>query len=222
MRKYIIIIFLILIVLCSLIYVDYFNTKTNNTYPKLSLKSENDDAIIYTAVLYKVWYCKSNKSYMIGSYTEDNICPKNYEYSNGTYTNSNGVVISKKNLQLLTNDGVYTSEMIENMTDEKQVEDAVYVAFNYLKMMYKVVDELDYYKLVVFPEFKEVDDHYTWEYSIPSDNYYCVSNDGKSFAHMYNEKCGRFVSFKMDEKWCSLYKNSTLIYDEEVSELCEE
>ena len=222
MRKFIIIIIIVLVVLSSLIYVDYFNTKTNNTYPKLALKSENEDAFIYNAVLYRVWYCKANKKYMIGSYTEDNICPKNYEYSKGMYTNSNGVAISKRNLQLLTNDGVYTSEMIENMTNEKQVEDAVYVAETYLKSLYKVVDEMDNYKLIVFPEFKEVDGNYSWEYEIPSDDYYCLSEDGKKYAKLENEVCGKYETFKMDKKWCELYKGSTLVYDDSLNDLCKE
>ncbi len=78
MKRFIVVLIILLIVLFSLVYVDYFNTKANNTFPKLSLKSENDDAVIYTAVLYRVWYCKANKKYMIGSYSEDNIGPKNY------------------------------------------------------------------------------------------------------------------------------------------------
>ena len=222
MKKYIIIVVLILIVFSSLVYVDYFNTKTNNTYPHLALKSENDDAIVYTAVLYRVWYCKANKMYMIGSYTEDNICPRNYEYSNGIYTNSNGITISKKDLQMLSNDGIYTSEMIENMTNNKQVEDALYVVDSYMSKVYKVVDENETNKIIIFPEFKEVDGHYSWVYEEKEDNYYCLSTDEKSYAKMINNQCTKYEPFIMDKKWCELYKNSTLVYDEKLSDLCKE
>ena len=218
MKKILIIVIIVLVILASLIYVDYFNAKTNNTFPHLALKSENDDAVIYTAILYRVWYCKVNKMYVIGSYSEENVCPKNYAYVNDVYTNNLGVDISKKDLQLLTKDGVYTSEMIENMTNSKQVEDAVYVAYNYLNKNYKVVNETEKNKIIVFPEFKEVDDGYEWVYN--EEEYYCLSSDEKSYAKYDNEICGKFEPFKMDEKWCNLYKNSTLIYDDSVSELC--
>lgn len=219
MKRFVIVFILLLIVFSSLVYVDYFNTKTNNTFPKLALKSENDDAVIYTAVLYRVWQCKANNKLMIGSYTEDNLCPKNYSYTNGTYTNTNGVNISKRNLQLLSNDGVYTSEMIENMTSEKQVEDAVYVAYNYLKNNYKVIQDDGPNKIIVFPEFKEVDGDYTWVYDEET-SYFCLSKDEKSYAPYVEEACGEYKKFAMDDKWCSLYTNSTLVYDEKVDSLC--
>ena len=219
MRKTIIIIVIVLIVFASLVYVDYFNTKTNNTFPKLALKSENDDAIIYTSVLYRVWYCKVNKMYMIGSYSEDNVCPKNYEYVNNVYTNTQGLNITKSDLQLLTKDGIYTAEMIENMTDEKQIEDAVYVVRNYLKYNYKVVNETESNKIIVFPEFKEIDGNYEWVYD-ETDNFYCLSQDEKSYAKYDNVTCGKYEPFKMDEKWCILYKTSTLVYDDKIDLLC--
>ena len=105
-------------------FFDYFYTKTNNVAPKISLKEEMDEnTTVYKAIFYKVWYCKSNKSYYIGSYSDkDAICPKNYSYDNGYYTNELGVKISKRDLQLLTNDGVYTDEMIENMNSNGCVE----------------------------------------------------------------------------------------------------
>ena len=220
MKKFIITFIIALVVLSSLVYVDYFNTKTNNTFPKLALKSENDDAVIYTAIMYRVWFCKANRVYMIGSYKEDSICPKNYKYVNDVYKNDNGVNISKRDLQLLTNDGVYTSEMIEAMNSDKEVESAVYVAFNYLKNIYKVVDENESNKIIIFPEFKEVDGSYKWVYEEGEDNYYCLSSDEKSYAKMNDNVCGKYQSFKMDEKWCESYKNSTLVYEDKIEELC--
>lgn len=220
MKKIIIIIVIVLVVFSSLVYVDYFNTKTNNTFPKLSLKSENEDAIIYTSILYRVWYCKVNKMYMIGSYSEDNVCPKNYEYINDIYTNNNGIKFNKKDLQLLTKDGVYTSEMIENMNSDKEVEDAVYVASNYLKYNYKVVNETETNKIIVFPKFEKVNNNYEWVYD-ETENFYCLSEDSLSYAEYNNETCGSFTKFKMDEKWCDLYKTSTLVYEDKIESLCE-
>ena len=221
MRKFIIIFIIVAVILTSLVYVDYFNAKANNTYPKLSLKSEDDDAYIYSAIFYRVYYCKVNKKYMIGSYSEKNICPKNYEYVNDTYTNSQGIVISKRDLQLLTSEGIYTSEMVENMNSEKQVKDAVHVANSYLKNIYKVVNELEDFRVIVFPEFKEdEDDNYKWIYNEEED-YYCLSEDSSEYAKYDNEECGVFEKFKMDKEWCENYKNSTLIYEDNIDNLCE-
>ena len=156
---------------------------------------------------------------MVGSYSEDNICPKNYEYNNGIYVNTQGVSFSKKDLQLLSNDGVYTSEMIENMSSENQVEEAIHVAYDYLKINYKVVNETETNKIIVFPEFKEVDGNYKWEYN-ENENFYCLSSDEKSFAPFNDNECGAYEKFKMDEEWCKNYKNSTLIYEDHAEELC--
>ena len=221
MKRFLVIFVVVLVVFVSLIYVDFFNTKTNNTYPKLALKSETDDAVVYTAILYRVWYCKATKMYMIGSYSEGSICPRNYKYVDDFYINDNGVSISKKDLQLLTNDGVYTSEMIENMTSSKEVEDAVYVSESYLSRVYKVVNETESNKIIIFPEFKEDGGRYSWVYE-EEDNYYCLSKDEKSYAKFDNNKCGKYTTFNMDERWCKLYKNSTLVYDEKISDLCKE
>ena len=220
MKKFLIIFFILVIVVFSLVYVDYFNTKTNNTYPKLALKSENEDAVVYSAILYKVFYCKANKKYMLASYQEGNVCPKNYEYVNDEYENAHGIKISKRDLQLLTNDGVYTSEMIENMTSNKQVEDAVHVAYNYLKNIYKVVNETESNKIIIFPEFKSNNGNYEWVYEEEEDNYYCLSKDELSYAKYGNEKCGTYEKFEMDKEWCENYKNSTLIYEDKIEELC--
>ncbi len=219
MKKFFIIFFLTIIIILSLVYVDYFNAKTNNTFPKLSLKSEDEDSIKYSGVFYRVWYCKANKKYMLSTYSEIDVCPKNYVYKQGVYKNNNGVEISKRDLQLLTHDGVYTSEMVENFKNSKDVDNAVYVAFNYLRLSYKVINENDAYKIVVFPEFREVEGNYKWEYN-ENKNYYCLSKDSKSYAKYDNYACGLFVPFKMDKKWCELYKDSTLVYEENIESLC--
>ena len=129
-KKILIIFIVVLAVISIAAYIDYFITKTNNTYPKIAIKKKIDDnTTVYTALLYKVWYCDSNKTYTVGSYSDKAaICPKNYSYTDGYYTNESGIKISKKDLQMLTNDGVYSSEMIENMNSDKQVEEALHVA----------------------------------------------------------------------------------------------
>ena len=225
MKKFLITIIIILIIVPSLIYIDYFNAKANNTSPKVSLKEETEDAIIYKAFFYRVWYCKTNKMYLLGNYSEEEICPKNYKYEDDTYTNEHGVAFSKRDLQLLTNDGVYTDEMIVNISSNKQVEDAVHVSYNYLKTKYKKIKNISNAEVVVFPEFKEVDGNYRWVYDEEDESsYYClVEKDGiTSYAKYDNGVCGKYERIKMDEKWCSSYQNSTLAYNDEINKLCEE
>ncbi len=224
MKKILTTIVIVIIVLVSLIYIDYFNAKTNYTSPKISLKEETDDAIEYKAVLYRVWFCKTNKMYLVGDYSEDLVCPKNYKYENNVYKNENGVEITKRDLQLLTNDGIYTSEMIENMNSNKQVEDAVHVAFNYLKYKYKKVDKENGVDIALFPEFKEVDGNYRWVYDEEGEDKYCIKEkDGiLLYAKYLDNKCGKYEEVVMDELWCEAYKNSTLVYKSEIQVLCKE
>ena len=227
LKKVIICILIALFVIGILVFFDYFYTKTNNSAPKISLKEELDEnTTVYKAIFYRVWYCKSNKSYYIGSYSDkDAICPKNYSYDNGYYTNELGVKISKRDLQLLTNDGIYTSDMIEQLQNDIQVENAVYVAYNYGLTKYKEEDNKkssDGYKLVLVPEFKEVDEDFKWVYDETKES--CLKTDKTdSYLGTYVEgQCKDFKKIKMDKKWCENYTNSTLVNEENIEGLCKE
>ena len=235
MKKFIkifVIIFTVLILVASVTYIDYFVSKTKNTYPKIALlKQLNDDLFVYNSIFYRVWYCKTNNTYTIGNYNDkDAVCPKNYQYENGYYTNSLGIKISKRDLQLLTNNDTYTHEMVDNMSSDSQVENAVHVAYNYGKINYKEIEDENLsssleYKLIIFPEFVEDDkDNYNWEYDESEENYYCLddSQELAKVAKYENNECGVFEEIKMDEKWCTNYKNSTLGYDTSILKYCEE
>jgi hypothetical protein len=219
--KYLIIIFVTLIVIVSFIYIDYFNAKTNNTNPKISIKIESENDILYKAFFYKVYYCKTNKKYKIAFYDEEAVCPNNYNYVDGYYTNREGLKISKKDLQLLTNDGTYTSEMIENMKNDKSVSNAVLVANDFGSKKYKIIDEKDGYNVVIFPTFKEVDDNYDWIYD-ENDKKYCLKGENYNYqlASFDNNKCGKYERISMSEEWCKLYNQSTLVYLKGIENLC--
>lgn len=225
-NKVLIIIFSIVVLLSLLIYLDYFIAKTNGSSPKISIKKRLDEnSYVYKAVLYKVWYCETNKTYTFGDYKDkDAICPKNYSYVDGYYTNDAGVKISKRDLQLLTNDGIYTSDMVENMTSNKQVEESVSVAYNYGKNKYKKLNEksTDGKELVIFPEFKEENNNYKWVYD--EEKKYCLKEDSKGIqiSEYLEEACNNYVPLKMDETWCKNYENSTLVYEDGIDKLCAE
>ena len=231
--KIILILIGIFVILGAGCYIDYYIAKTKNTNPKIALKKElNSDLIVYNGMFYRMWYCKVNKTYTVGSYSDkDAICNKNYEYKDGYYTNNAGIKISKRDLQLLTNTGIYTSEMVENINSDTQLENAIHVAYDYEINKYKVVVkdnkelEVDDYKIVVFPEFKEVEDNYDWMYDeSDTTNYYCISkNKGTISKAKYDgNECLEFEQIKMDKNWCENYKNSTLSYEDNIEKLCEE
>lgn len=219
--KILIIIFITLIVIFSIIYIDYFNSKTNNTNPKLSVKVENENYILYKAIFYKVYYCKTNKKYVIADYDEEVVCPNNYEYKDGYYTNREGVKISKDKLQLLTNDGVYTAEMIENFKTDKDVNNALIVASEFGNIRFKIIDEEEDYNIVKFASFEKVKENYDWVY-LDENEEYCLKGENYNYqkSKYDNEKCGKFEKIKMSEEWCNLYKNSTLVYVKGIENLC--
>ena len=165
LKKIFIIIIVLLVVFSGVVYIDYFLVKTKNTFPKIAIKEElNDETTVYKAILYKVWYCKNNKSISIGNYSDrDAICPKKYTYENGYYKNNMGIVISKHDLELLISNSIYTSEMIEDINSENDLKDKVYVALTYGKTKYKKVEKdkregitlESGVELVVFPTFEQ-------------------------------------------------------------------
>ena len=219
--KYLIIFFISIIVIGFIIYIDYFNAKANNTNPKISIKVESDNYILYKAALYRVYYCKTNKKYIIADYNEEVVCPNNYEYQDGFYINREEVQISKKDLQLLTNDGVYTSEMIENFKTEKDVQNAVLVANSFGSKKFKVINEMEEYSIVIFPSFESVNDNYDWIYNEDGIKY-CIKGENYNYqvTKYENDKCGKFEKIKMNDEWCENYKTSTLIYIKGIENLC--
>ena len=153
LKKIFIIIIVLLVVFSGVVYIDYFLVKTKNTFPKIAIKEElNDETTVYKAILYKVWYCKNNKSISIGNYSDrDAICPKKYTYENGYYKNNMGIVISKHDLELLISNSIYTSEMIEDINSENDLKEKDRVVFKEYSgtkvkldgVEYIVIDEKD-------------------------------------------------------------------------------
>ena len=235
LKKIFIIIVVLLVVFSGIVYIDYFLVKTKNAFPKIAIKEElNDETTVYKAILYKVWYCKNNKTLSIGNYSDkDAICPKKYTYKNGYYKNSMGIVISKHDLELLISQGIYTSEMIEDISTESDLKDKVYVALTYGKTKYKKVDKdkreditlINGVELVVFPSFEQKGEEYSWTYDYDIINFNCMKTDKdktKLFSKFENGECSEdYQKLQFDDRWCSLYKNSTLIYKDDIEKLCE-
>lgn len=218
--KILIILFIIVLVIASIIYIDYFSSKTNNTSPKISIKEENENSILYKAFFYKVYYCKTNKKYVFADYDEEVVCPNKYVYKNDYYTNSEGIKISKRDLQLLTNDGIYTSEMIESLKSDKQVKSATNVAYNFGINRYKITSKEDDYNLVVFPTFELVSNNYDWIYN--EEEVYCLKGENYNYqvSKYEDNKCEKYEKVKMSDEWCNDYKTSTLIYVKGIENLC--
>ena len=225
--RILIILFILIAVFGAAAYIDYFMIKGKNTYPKLAIKKKlNEDVTVYTALLYKVWYCKTNDTYTIGGYDDkDAICPHDYEYVDGYYTNSIGIKISKKDIEMLSTNDIYTTEMIDNLSSEESVKSALHVVEAYMSKQYKSVNKKseEGEDLVVFPTF-ELDKNtkkYSWVYDLDDTaNYYCLSN--KQVAKYDGEECGNFEKIKMDKEWCQSYEKSTLIYKNKIEDYCKE
>lgn len=224
----IIIILIVILFACScLIYIDYFIVKNRTTTPKIAIKKEiNESLVVYNAVLYKVWYCKTNDTYTIGGYSDkDAICPIDYEYDdNDNYKNGNNLLISKHDLQLISQ--IYTSDMIETFNTKSELDDAIYVALHYgmslnkeLTVNGEVLKSSDGSNIVIYPEYKLNNDKYEWVYN--EEIKYCMNSKGQ-IAPYQDNLCGEYEDVKMNEKWCNLYKNSTLVYNDIAKSYCNE
>ncbi len=223
------IIFLILIstlvLFSAAAYIDYFVVVKRTTYPKIALKEKiSEDLLVYNSVFYKVWYCKINDTYTIGSYSDkDAICSNALKYDKeGNYTNAMNVKIANENMKLISN--FYSYEAIGNMNSE-DVENAIYVAENAYKVKFKYVldgsgDKQETHSgnyLVDFPKFeKNKKDDYEWNYK---KEYYCM-NDNFEIADYQDEECGEFKPIGIEKKWCNLYKQSNLSEVSIASDLC--
>ena len=226
LRKALFIIFIILLVAAGCIYIDYFLASRNNTNPKIAIKKQIDDNLsVYNGAFYRMWYCKSNDTYTLGDYKDtDAVCNPKYEYDNGYYTNGAGVKISQHDLEMI--EEIYDDEVIETMNSDTVVSNAVYVAENYAKLKYKEIEDngkvlkSGKYNLVSFPTFEESKGKYSWTYD--NEEKYCLdeTEDIKKYAPYEEEKCGEFVNLTYDTKWCELYVNSKLYFDEDINKIC--
>ena len=238
-KRVFLVLFSLAVFIAILSYLDYFLVKTKNSLPKLSIKTDNKEKDIktYKALFYKVWYCMADGTTIIGDYSDpDPVCPNAYNFKDGYYTNSSGLKISQRDTLLMIDKNIYTHEMIDIMTTTLEVSNAVYVSEHFGKTIFKTVDskkgtvkgESKEYSLVVFPTFKKEGNTYKWNYNTEDEtNYYCISNnstDESAFSKYTNGNCEKtFEPLRPDEKWCSLYQNSTLVYNEkQVGNLCKE
>ena len=227
LKKVMFILLLVVVLFSAAAYIDYFIVVKKTTHPKLSIKEDiNENLEVYNSIFYRVWYCKLNNTYTIGSYKDkDAICNNTLKYDKeGNYTNALDVTIACDNMKLLSE--FYSYDIISGMTSE-EVEDAIYVANNAYKVKYKYVLDSDGdkqethagYYLIKFPKLKlNSKDEYEWVYD---DEEYCI-NENKEIAEFDGEVCGEFKSFNIENKWCSLYKNSNLANSKEAEELCKE
>jgi len=230
LKKILILIFILFIIVGFAVYIDYFISKIKDTYPKISImKKINDNEDVYNAVFYRVWYCKTNNKYTIGSYSDtDAICPIDYVYEKGYYTNAAGVQISKRDLELISE--VMTSEMIENISSSSMLSDIVSVAYDYGKLNYELyTDENNNtfkspngYNIVVFYDFIESKSEYKWD--LDYNKKYCFNiYKGIPYRALYDGvACGQFEKVLVGENWCSLYDKTMLVYDEKAISLCKD
>lgn len=232
-KKVSILIIVLLVVLSAFAYIDYFLVKINGKIPILSVKKEikEKEVIVYSALFYKVWYCTSDKTMTIGSYSDAEVsCSSSYDFVDGYYTNESGIKISKKDMAMLTSQNIYTKEMIEMMSSNSSVNDGIYVSDKYFSSVPKKINNInDKVSLVTFPEFLENNGNYEWIYNQDDESkYYCMKSGTSDYETMYskyiNGKCSEdYNPIKMDDRWCSLYKSSTLINNPDlVKGLCEE
>lgn len=236
-KKMFLLLITLVIVVVIFSYLDYFLVKTKNTFPKVSIKVNDKDKnmVTYNAIFYKVWYCTKDKTTRIGDYGDpEPSCSDSYSFVDGYFTNSFGTKISQKDLLIMIDKNIYTRDMIDIM-NETDVKNAIYVAEAYEKTLYKVLDskkgkingESKEYSVVLFPVFKKLNDTYKWTYDENNlEEYYCMSENDKgekTFSKYADGYCeNMFNTLNFDEKWCSLYKNSTLVYDEKnTSSFCE-
>ncbi|NLC48583.1 MAG: hypothetical protein GX758_04415 [Tenericutes bacterium] len=232
-KKIFIFVIVLLVLLTLLAYIDYFLVKTNGKLPIISLKKEFEekDVVVYNALFYKVWYCKTDKTITIGSYSDvDVICSLPYDFEDGYYTNTSGIKISEKDIYMITYKNLYTKEMIDMMKSKSNVDDALYVSNMYFGSKYEKISNInDKVSLVVFPEFGLNGNVYEYIYNKEDEhNYYCMKNESNENETMFSKyldgKCSDDYNYmKMDSKWCLLYKNSTLVNNPDlVKGLCEE
>lgn len=224
--KILVVIFILLLAFGLATYIDYYIVKTKNTTPKIAIKKDvNDNLVVYNAFMYRIWYCKSNGRYTLGDYKDsDAVCFSKDSYDkDGNYINEANVLISKENLELLSE--YYNTEEINKMNQD-DVDDSVLLLKEYGEKIYKVLDTDESkeiksklnYDIVVFPKYKLNDKKYEWVYD--EEKYYCMKDD--EFALYENDDCIDFTKLSISKEACDIYNKGILNNKVNIDGLCEE
>lgn len=228
LKKIIIYLIISLVILLGLTVIDYIFVKNKDTFPRIAIKEEEKgkDTIVYRTLLYKLYYCTSNGSKEIVGYSDSYECPREYKFENGMYANLLGFNIKEEDVVYINYNNIYTKDMIDIMNTSVDVSNAKYVVNEYMSKQYKVVSndgkehleantiDSKKYTLIVFKEYNGKD----WNYNM--DKLYCLYDNGY-YSLYVNGKCSlNNSSLKMSATWCSLYKNSALVYNEDAKKLC--
>ena len=105
LKKIMLILLLVVVLFSAAAYIDYFIVVKKTTHPKIAIKKIiNKDLEVYNSIFYRVWYCKLNNTYTIGSYSDkDAICNNKLKYDDdGNYTNALDVTIACDNMKLIS------------------------------------------------------------------------------------------------------------------------
>lgn len=228
-KKILIILLIVVAVFSAITYLDYFLAKSQNTIPKIVLKSENKikQMKIYKGLFYKVIKCSSNNDIIYTDYeSSEDVCPRKVTYDkDGYFTNTEGYKISKKEYKLMSYQNIYTFDTIDSIDKKEDIDNYTFVAFEYLSKQYILKEDIEIthneetLKLAIFPTFKEENETYEFVYDEENvEKLYCVKTDenNQTTFSKYNKETQtceeNFEKITMDSKWCKLYKNSTLVY----------
>lgn len=222
MKKTILIILGVLVLLSGFYFFDYIRVTKYDKLPIIALKTEIKEKqfTLYKALFYKVWICSykdvnGDIKQTIGSYRDaDPKCPKIISFTDGYYENINGIKISTKDYQTITN--LYDVDAIDSWTSDTDIENALYVANELEKSFFNLKENStftlnnDIINIAIFFDLVEDDDSYTWQEMANDETYYyCVKQDAVAkrnlFAKYQNGTCDSIWLFKnFSEKWCQL------------------
>ena len=159
-KKILFIVVIALLVITGALYIDFFFCKHRETHPRIAIKENiNDNEVVYKAVFYKVWYCKTTKKYTLGGWGDvDAICPSDYEYEDGVYTNL-ALLLSDQN-PFSIKIAAYQTTGKEHFLDRKEFTGSVIETYDklidYLKLnsaTYGIVETTNRVDIEEYPEF---------------------------------------------------------------------
>lgn len=129
MKKVLIIICSSIILIFSILFIDFLVAKSNKNKPIFSIKKVNEEeqVEVYYGLFYKSYKCLSDEEIYVTknifSNINNNFCPKKYtiDFKDGYYINNKNVKISKVAYEKLNQ--FYSVDKIINMT-ENDLEEA--------------------------------------------------------------------------------------------------
>lgn len=204
----------IIIILTSLVVIDYSTSKLYGRVPILVIKKEDKEKqyIKYSGIFYTMWVCTAEENNY--SINQEPMCPKRIDFNNGIYTSDKNIEITIRDYKILQDYFSFTDinefETRDDLIRALEIAGELHETTFTTKEGYTTTHEGEEYMIAMFQRLT-LDSSGTFSYGINENDlsgHYCIKqNDTKTrylISRYDGTKCTEeFKELELSQEWCN-------------------